>query len=348
MIAKYNFELNEDMIYLIESLNVEGYWSKKSFTLILQNKDIPFLNNIEKIVKNLKLKINKRILLKIRLKDNTKKENLKLIYKNKELNFHIEKSPFNDNRIKAVTSLQYKKYYEIQLIQNKKENIIKIKVNKNKIVIKSDLDCWVYGDLRFPKKEMLDFLENYCGNKKEFHLEEFLLNSNEKLVMSAFSALVDCEGSIDYYNLFRKIRIRMRNKNYLNQWKDLLLKYNIKARLQKNNEKEFELCIEGWQDFNRLNELGFRLYHSKKSKKWKEMLGGFKRNQISRNSYKEFYINKLRELNKKITSEEFSKYLKKKKRVVNHYLSKLGKEKLISCDKIRRPYLYFITTSSVR
>lgn len=347
MIAKYNFKLNEDMIYLIETLKVESYWSKKSFTISLQNKDLPFLNNIERIVKNLGIKIHKRLLLKIRLKDESKKEDLKLIYLGREQNFHIEKSPFDDNKVKAVISLPYKKYYDIKLIYNKKEIPVKIKIYKNEIVIKSNSICWAYPDLRFPTKEMLEFLENYCGNKKEFHIEDFLLDSNKKLVMSAFSALVDCEGSIDYYGLFRKIRVRMRNKNYLTQWKDLLSKYTIKARLQNNNEKEFELCIEGWQDFNRLSELGFKLYHSKKSKKWEDMLKGFKRNQISRNSYKEFYINKLKEMNKKVTSEEFSKYLKKSKRVTNHYLLKLEKNKLINCDRNHWPYLYFITTSSV-
>jgi transcription initiation factor IIE alpha subunit len=78
------------------------------------------------------------------------------------------------------------------------------------------------------------------------------------------------------------------------------------------------------------------------------MLEGSKRNQISRNSYKEFYVNKLIEINKKVTSEEFSKYLKKSKRVVNHYLLRLEKDKLINCDRTHWPYLYFITTSSVR
>ncbi len=347
MIAKYNFELNEDMIYLVETLKVEGYWSRKSFTLTLQNKDIPLLNNIERIVKNLKLKINKRLLLKIRLEDNTKKENIKLIYDNKELSFHIEKSPFDNKRVKAVTSLPFKKYYKIRLIQDKKEIPIIIKVNKNGIIIKSNLDCWIYGDLRFPKKEILDFLDSYCGNKKDFHLEEFLLNSDEKLVISAFSALIDCEGSINWYGLKRIIRIRMKNKDYLQQWHELLKRYNIYNKFRKN-KNEWELNIAGWQDFNKLNELGFRLYHSKKSKKWKEMLKGFKRNQISRNSYKEFYINKLKEVNKKITSEELSRYIKKSKRVVNHYLLKLEKENLINCDRNHWPYLYFITTSSVR
>lgn len=78
------------------------------------------------------------------------------------------------------------------------------------------------------------------------------------------------------------------------------------------------------------------------------MMQGFKRNQISRNTYKKFYIQKLKEINKKVTSEELAKYVNKSKRVASHYLLKLEKEKVIECDKSQEPYLYFITTSSVR
>jgi len=349
MIAKYNLTLDEDMIYLIETLKVEGYWSLKNYTLTLQNKDVPFLNHIEDLLKRKGLIVpSKRILLKIKLNDETNKEDVRILNENQELNFHIEKSPFDNKKVKAVISLPYKKAYQLKLVYKNKYNSIEIQCLDGQINYESKLKCFIYKELRFPKIELLKLLYEHCGDKKYFHVEKFLFNANKSLVMSAFSALVDCEGSINYYGLYRKMRIRMRNKNYLNQWKNLLLRHDIKSRLQKNNEKEFELCIEGWQDFNKLSELGFRLYHSRKSEKWKEMLSGFKRNQISRGSYKEFYINKLKEINKKVTSEELSKYLKKSKRVTNHYLLKLEKEKLIFCDRNIWPYRYFISTSSVR
>jgi len=348
MIAQTNFELNEDMIYLIETLKVESYWSKKNFTLTLQNKDIPLLNNIERIVKNLGLNISKRVLLKIRLEDNTKKEEVKIYWKSKKLNFHIEKSPFDENKIKAVTSLPYKKNYEIILLYNNKKTLIKIRNFKNEILYESKLDCWVYGDLRFPTKRLLDFLEEHCGGNKNLHVEKFLFDANEKLVMAAFSALIDCEGSIDWYGLKRLIRIRMRNKKYLKQWSELLKKYGIGNYFRQNKNDEWEVNSSGWEDFDRLEKLGFKLYHSKKADKWKKMMQGFKRNQISRGSYKKFYMRKLKELNRKVTAKEFAEYLKKGKRVVNHYLFKLEKENLIKCDKNNWPYLYFITTASVR
>jgi len=112
MIAQTDFDLNEDMIYLIETLKVEGYWSSKTFTLTLQNKDIPLLTHIEEIVKNLKLNFYKRILLKIRVDDNTKKEDISLNWKNKKVNFHIEKNALplyekqSFERDKSVTHFQ--------------------------------------------------------------------------------------------------------------------------------------------------------------------------------------------------------------------------------------------------
>ena len=54
------------------------------------------------------------------------------------------------------------------------------------------------------------------------------------------------------------------------------------------------------------------------------------------------------EVNKKVTSKEFSKIIGKSKRTANHFLLKLKKEGLISWDGSVWPYLYFISTSSVR
>jgi len=344
MIAQYDFELNKEMIYLIETLKVESYWNLKNFTLTLQNKDIPLLNYIEKIVYNLGINIGKRLLLKIKLKEKTKKEDIKITNGNKELNFHIEKSPFDNNKVKAVTSLPYRKDYEIILIQKNKKTPIKIKCLKKKIIYNGKVKCWIYKDLRFPTKKILEFLTEYCGDRKKIVIEEFLLKSKDpSLISSAFSALVDCEGSINWYGFKRNIEIRMKEKTYLSQWKDLLKTFDIDARIEKRKEL-LGLVIEGWEDFDKLKNIGFKLYHSKKAEKWEKIMNGFKTKQISRDSYKKFYTDKLKEINKKTTAKEFAEYIKKSKRVTNHYLLKLEKENLIKCDKTHWPYLYFIST----
>jgi hypothetical protein len=339
MIAQSNFEINEGLIYLAEAMKVEGYWSSKSFTLTIQNKDISFINHIENIVKKLNLNTHKRLLIKIRLPNKTKKEDVELLLDNKKINFHIEKSPFDNEKVKAVTCPPFKKDYNLVIKQTNNESSIRIICFREKTICKSKIECWTYRDLRFPTKNMLTFLDSY-----EKERERLLQKADTKLVASAFSALIDCEGSLDYYGLKRQIRVRMNNENYLKQWQSLLKKFNIHAYFKRNKEKEWEINISGWEDFDRLRKLGFKLHHSKKKEKWKIIMESFKRNQISRNSYKDFYVNKLRKLNKKVTAKEFANYLRKSKRTINHYLLKLEKQKIISCDRDQWPYLYFIST----
>ncbi len=55
---------------------VEGYWSTKSFTATIQNKNLPFLERIEEIIKGLDMPMHRMILLKIKVDDNIKKEDI--------------------------------------------------------------------------------------------------------------------------------------------------------------------------------------------------------------------------------------------------------------------------------
>ncbi|MFA5992976.1 MAG: LAGLIDADG family homing endonuclease [Candidatus Pacearchaeota archaeon] len=347
MIAHNEININADTAYLIESLKVEGYWSTELFTLTIQNKNIPFLNHIEEILNKINIVPAKRILLKIRLNDNSKKDEIEIKSNENNLNFHVEKSPFNPDKVKAVISIPYKKFQTLIFKYKNEEYSIKISYKKDKIECNANLECWVYGDLRFPIKRLLDFLDKNA-NKKSLEIGKYLIEKNEELIASAFSALIDCEGSINYYGLKRTIRVRMRNKQYLWQWSKLLNKIGIGCTFRKNSDKEYEINISGWEDFSKLSKIGIKFYNSKKENEWRKMMMSFKRNQISRNSYKEFYINKLKEINREVTSQEFAEYLKKGKRVASHYLLKLEKKGLISCNKKIWPYRYFISTSSVR
>lgn len=348
MIAKYNLTLDEDMLYLIETLKVEGYWSTKNYTLTLQNKNVPLLNHIEEILKKKGLIVpSKRILLKIRLEDETKKEEIKIIENEQELAFHIEKSPFDNKKVKAVTSLPYRREHNLKVVYKDKTHLINIKWNATNLTYESELKCFLYGDLRFAKIELLTFLDKYCGDKKNFHVEEFLFNADEKKVISAFSALIDCEGTVTQYGFKRNIQIRMRNKDYLLQWKELLKKFEIECRFSKDKDG-WGIVIEGWEDFDKLKKMGLKLYHSEKARKFEEVMQGFKRNQISRGSYKDFYVNKLKEINKKVTIKQFAEIIGKKMRNTTHYIKKLREEGLICEDKRQHPHLYFIRTSSVR
>jgi len=346
MIANYKIDINENTAYLLEVLKVESYYNRKNFTLSLQNKDINFLSRIEDIVRALEMNISERLLIKIRLPNETKKEDVKIFCNGKELSFHIEKSPFDEKNVKAVTNQPFKNNYELKINYLNKSYNLNIKIDKKKIICKGPMDCWAYKEIRFPNNRIFEFLERCGGNKNDF--SDYLLKVNTSIIMSAFSGLIDAEGSINWYNLTRKVRIRMYNKKYLEKWAQLLTKLKVGCKFRKNKGKEWEINISGWEDFNKLENFGLKFHHSEKIRKWKEMMGGFKRNQISRGSYREFYVRKLKEANKKLTAEEFSKILNKRKRVVSHHLLKLEKEKLISCDRNKWPYLYFISTSSVR
>ena len=51
MTRKYlGYDLTENLIYLIECLKVEGYWSLKNYECSIQNKNLPFLRHIEKLL----------------------------------------------------------------------------------------------------------------------------------------------------------------------------------------------------------------------------------------------------------------------------------------------------------
>ena len=341
MIAQqYNFELTPEFMYLIEALKVEGYWSLKSYTLTIQNKNLPFLRYIESIVKKLSMKIYKRTLVKIKPNfDDFKKEDISLKHDDKLLCFHLETSPFDGSR-KIVTSLPYQKEYSILLKIKDKKYDVYVKFSDEEIETKSELKCWAYFDIRFPDTNLIKFLSSFVGDKKKFRIEKFLFQAKKEYVASAFSALIDAEGSVDYYKLTRKIRIRMRNKNYLQDWKKLLDKFDITSRFSCYDGIESQIVIEGWEDINKLKELGVKFHHSKKERKFEEILKSYKRNQISRNTSLQFYTNKLKEINKSVTASEFAKKLGKGKRVVNHYLKILMEKKMIRVDKSKVAYLY--------
>ena len=225
-------KLNEKTSYLLETLKVEGHYNFSNNSLSLQNKNLPFLNRIEEIISELGMNISRRILIKIKLPDKTKKEDVKIYESNKEIKFHLEKSPFNENKVKAVTSQPYLHKYKIKVIIKNIVNKIEIEVLKDDIVCKGDLKCWTYKDIRFPNKKIFSFIKEYNRNKNEF--SKYLLREDLKIIMSALSALIDAEGSINWYGLKRLIRIRMRNKEYLQEWSLLLKRIGIGCKFRKN------------------------------------------------------------------------------------------------------------------
>ena len=197
---------------------------------------------------------------------------------------------------------------------------------------------------KFPRKKFLLFLKDYLKNNKEVEIQDFLYNSSNDHVMSAFSALVDSEGSVDHYGLKRAIRIRMYSPKYLKKWNKLLSKFSIESSHSTKKSGEAELLIYGLEDFSKLVNLGFNLHHSKKENKLAKILSSYERNQVSRNSALRFYKSKVNRIK---TSKEISEETGKSQRVVMHYLKKLRESKLIGFEKKDRQYYYFPTQSTI-
>lgn len=332
---------DSDLIYLLEALKVEGYWSLKNMDASIQNKNILFLKHIERILKKYNINFSKRLLIKIKPKNqNFSKKDIRLITGNKEIKLHIEHSIFDKTK-KIVFNLPFYISQNIFLFLKNKQVKIIVKVGKENIEIKSPFSSFGYIGLRFHNSKFIRFIDNYAGEKgsSKIRLNRFLFNVSEKLVAPAFSAVIDSEASIDYYGHTRRIRIRMKNLDYLKDWKKLLDKFKIHSHIIKEKHL-YTLIITGLEDFNKILKLGVKLYHSKKRKKFEMILNSYQRNQISRNTWKEFYIRKLKEVGKPISADEFAKTLGKSKRVTNHYLTKLDRENLIRVNKSKITYFY--------
>ena len=342
MTWKYlGYEITPELIYLIEALKVEGYWSVKNRECSIQNKNIPFLRRIENLLQNLDIKPSKRICVKIKLpSDNIDKEDIVLMIKNRKFPFRIEKSPFDGSK-KVAFMIPYSKNIRIRLSIEGKQFIINIKQICDEFQINSELKAFAYLEIRFWDPGFIKFLDKYTiGNKsRELRVEGTLFRLSEKYVANALSALIDSEGSIDFYAHTRRIRIRMNNLLYLQDWKKILNKYGIYSHLG-SDKKLNNLVITGWEDFNRVSGLGLELHHSKKRSKWSSILNSYKKKQISRDTSHEFYVNELKRIGKPISASDLANQLDKSKRAVNHYLTKLHRKDLIRVDRSRVRYLY--------
>lgn len=341
----FGWKLSPEMCYLIEAIKTEGYLSLKHQEASITNKDIGLIKYIENILIKNKVHPKKRFVIKIKPEDQRfLKDDIKIFLGKKELKFRIRYGAF-DNLKNIVLNLPFRKSIKFKLQFKGKIHTIKISVLKNKINIKSNISTRVYTDLRFWGTKFLKFLKaNSCGiTTHEIRLNKIIFNSPE-LAAACFSALIDCEGNFSCYRLFRRIRIRMTNLEYLKDWQILLNIYKIKSDIRKTGNLHC-LTIEGFEDFQRLSKLGVKFFHSEKSLKWDEMLKSYKRHQISRNSYKEYYLNLFKNLEKPITSEELSKMINKSRGVVHHHLFRLEKENLISSKKIGKSHFYSLNRS---
>lgn len=339
------YDLTPDLIYLIEALKVEGYWSVKNHECSIQNKNLEFLRKINQILKMHGVNAHKRIYVKVKLPEqDICKDDIILKNGNVDLKFRIEKSPFSESK-KVAFMLPYSKRQRVSLFFQNKEFLIDIEEKQDEFSLISALKSFAYLELRFWKLDFIKALEDYVTTKEssKLRLERTLFSLPKEYVASALSALMDAEGSIDHYRQTRRIRIRMKNENYLEDWKNLLRKFGVESHVSclRSDKNMKSFVISGWEDFNKINDMGLNLFHSKKRKKMENIFETYKRNQISRNSANSFYVDKLRDIGP-IGASDFAIKLGKSKGVVNHYLTRLESKGIISADKSKVKYLYYV------
>ncbi len=321
------FKLTPELTYLIESMKVEGYWSYKHGAAALQNKDYSYIRKLETILKDLQINTYKRILLKIK----TKELDREITIKDKNLTNHVEHSPF-DGSSKIVFKIPFKSC-TINVRLRNKDYIIKVKISDKGADIISNLKIFHYVELAFHKKVFLQFLDEFTKFKRKSHdirLEDEIANGPEAVTMAAFSALIDAEGSIDHYGLKRCMRIRMTNKEYLKLWQSTLERIGVKSHLGLSGNLHC-LTISGWRNFDKLKQMGLKLFHSVKRVKFDKILGSYIKKQEIRNTAMQFYLEKVREFGP-ISALDLANKLGKKKRSVNHQLKRLKAQRQVIAD----------------
>lgn len=331
-------ELNEELAYLIEALKVEGWWSTKGLQASIQNKNLPLLAKVEQILKNYKVSFSKRVLIKIKLLDSAiSKDDIKILSDYELVSFHLERSPFDGSK-KIVFFLHFQPKYEVFMILKKRKYKITINFGDEEINVRTIYPAFGYLEIRFYGAQFIRFIDSNSFGKGSHKIR---VNRNisdyPKFLASAFSAVIDCEGSLDFYHHYRRIRVRMFNQEYLHDWKRLLYKFGISANVNSEG-----LVITGLEDFKKLVDLGITLFHSKKRVKFDLILNSYKREQIARGSAIDFYSKKLKDCKSPVTALDFSRITGKSKSVINHHLLRMSKLGLLNINKGNVKWVYSV------
>jgi len=326
---------------LIEALKVEGYWRNDGYGCIC-NANKPLIDYIQRLLENLGIHVTRSLALKVKVDPDTEENEVEVFRDDKLVEFHIQKSPFDKTKFIVFRAHEPAEKYFLKV--GKRSYDLSIKAQDNCIETGCELPTFAYINLQFRSLTfsslLKDVLRENGGNKsRTIRLNTFLEKSPPNIIMAAFSMLVDCEGSINHYNLFRRIKIRMVNRQYLMDWLKLLNRLGIHTITYKDGALH-ALCIEGAEDFRKLVSHGFELHHSVKRTKFQKVLCGYKRFQISRDNALAFYSQELRKIGRPVSARELAMIIGKSKRVVNHYLKILDDKNLVMVNKTHLSYLY--------
>jgi hypothetical protein len=325
---------------LIEALKVEGYWKDGFGSICNSNKLL--IDRIQLLLENLGIHVTRSLILKVKVDSNVRENEVKVLRNGVPVRFYMQKSPFN--KMKLVVFRAHEVAEKYFLIIGKSSYNLSIKIHRTYIETSCELPAFIYIDLRFRSLTFTSLLKDAIkenGGKKSrtIRLNMLLKRSPPSVIVAVFGMVVDCEGSVNHYKLFRRIKTRMVNREYLEDWLKLLNHLGIYASIFKDGAL-YALRIEGAEDFRKLVNYGFSLHHSIKRTKFQKLLCSYKRFQISRGSALTFYSRELRKIGHPVTARELASAVRKSKRVVNQYLKILEDKNLVQVDKTHLSYLY--------
>lgn len=339
MAKVFDSEITPELIYLAESLRTDGYWSIKSGAGAFQNKDRLYLTKIEELLNSFGINVIKRLLIKIKVSSDDNKVYVNGIRKN----IHMQKNNIPNVCNKLKFNLPWLEKQNFTLVNSDKMKEIIIEIKDDSILNNFEGTCYVYGELRFNSISFVRFLDKNFS--KETMQIEFGVLKTENHSTALISAIIDAEGSINYHQHYRTIRVRMYSERYLSNLREVCLGLGLPNTSIRSRRGlfgiEYCLTITGKYAFDILTEKGLKLYHSKKKEKLFKINNSYTKIGFPKNYAASYYLNYLTSNGPK-TSVEISKALNRSCRVVCYWMNLLEKKSLISLSKVGNTKVYSI------
>lgn len=275
---KFPLEINEDLAYVSEAIRTEGNILYPFQGIAIPNTELTLLKRMETALK--KLGIFKKSLYKL-IHIRMKRPNSKIIRITKEDGSNLHFLVADDITYKtkiiqftdSIDSLNVNKIYRIKLEGNK-EISLKISIKEGKIKIETKPETLCRGVLRLVayNSVLAKFLHYnlLIQTDKKSHkifLPDILKNASLNVLKEIIGVVVSCEGHVGFYekNLDRFIRIKLQSKEYLENLRGILKKFNIESRIGFTTDKMFRLTISRQYNLLKFFKL-FPLYHINKRK----------------------------------------------------------------------------------
>jgi hypothetical protein len=342
--SKKSFFIKKDLYYLelaqlVEILKVEGWWNSKG-NMSITSKDRELIDFYASLFKFHKIATNLRVTLKVKVPI-FESMDIKVFENGMQRKFNFGKNGFTGSYDRIVfNTVPSKNHFLIEINGQQ----IEFELNElNGIITTENSGVYIYYVLKASNIAFTDFLKNILLDKSlshEIRINSLLKDASNEIIAKVFGILIDCEGSLRYQKFTRSIYVRMCNKEYLNDWNELLKKIGIKSRVFKT-ENLFELMVTCNQNFKKLWDLGFYLHNNRKRAKFENILNGYQKLQVERDTAL-IYYKSIVKANPGRSVLELSKIVEKDKRVVSHYLKILIALNAVYRKKITlQKYVYF-------